>query len=354
MEQKQEELRTPLVSVLVPVYNTETYLERCLESILAQTYQNFEVILCDDGSTDQSGMICDRYAEHYAQVRVIHKENEGLLRTRRRLFHEAKGEYVQCVDSDDWVASNLLEEAVKAGEKAQCDVVMFGYMQVDDDGTELRRGTDLYPDGMVFERESRKALCRDFAVTVKLNHLWDKLIRRELIRKDEEEMDEIYQENINGEDKLQLVAVFRRAKRFCYLAQPLYYYRMSTTGMGRNYQLKYLRDLEEVSWRVLAFMKKEDLFDDDSMRAFYMRYCRSMTVLVSDLVLSEKYSEREITAACRDAQNSILYHTAQLWTESIEGSVWMKFLFWLFMGHNFVLMQRVILLRKHWKEKRKR
>ena len=331
----------------------EKYLGRCLDSILAQTYRNFEVILCDDGSTDQSGRICDRYAERYSQVRVIHKENEGLLHTRRRLFHEAKGEYFQCVDSDDWVAPNLLEEAVKAGEKTQCDVVMFGYMQVDDDGTELARGEELYPDGTVFERESRKALCRDFAVTLKLNHLWDKLIRRELIRTDEER-DEIYQENVYGEDKLQLLAVFRRAKRFCYVSQPLYYYRRSANGMGRNYQLSYLRDLEEVNWRVLEFMKKEDLFDDDSMRAFYKRYCRSVMVLVSDLVLSEKYSEKEIMMACWKTQKSLLYRAARLWTDSIEGSVWIKFLYWLFTGHNYVFMQRVILLRKHWKEKRKR
>lgn len=349
MEQLSGDKPLPLVSVLVPVYNTEKYLERCLDSILAQTYRHVEVILCDDGSTDQSGMICDRYAEHYSSMRVIHKENEGLLRTRRRLFHEAKGEYVLCVDSDDWIAPTLLEKTVAAAQREHSDMVLFDYVQVRDDGTELRRGWNRYPDGSVFAGASRAALCRDFAVTVELNHIWDKLIRRELIGI-EEERDPLYQRHLNGEDKLQLLPIFHRAQRFCYLAQPLYYYRVSASGMGRNYRLEYVDDLQQVNQRVLDFLRQENLADEAILRAFFRRYCRSLTVLLSDLTLSGRFSREQLDAACRAFYDSTLYQQAREKVKDIEGSLWVRLLYQLFARGKFDSMQRLLKLRMHWKK----
>lgn len=107
----------PKVSVLVPVYNVEAYLKECVESILSQTFTDFELILCDDGSKDLSGEICDEFAQQDPRVRVIHKENEGLLWTRRRMFQEAKGEYFICIDSDDWVSRELLQKTVEYAKK---------------------------------------------------------------------------------------------------------------------------------------------------------------------------------------------------------------------------------------------
>ena len=93
-----------LFSVLIPVYNTSKYLDECINSVLSQTEKNFEIVLLNDGSTDNSGDICDSYAEKYPDfIRVIHKENEGLMMTRRRGFKEAKGDYFICLDSDDYL-----------------------------------------------------------------------------------------------------------------------------------------------------------------------------------------------------------------------------------------------------------
>ena len=99
----------PLVSVIVPVYGVEQYLERCVDSILAQTYGNLEVILVDDGSPDACPLICDRYAEMDGRVVVIHKENGGLSDARNRGLDEASGEYVTFVDSDDYIEENCVE-----------------------------------------------------------------------------------------------------------------------------------------------------------------------------------------------------------------------------------------------------
>ena len=99
----------PVLSVIVPVYNTENYLRQCIESIINQTYKDFELILVDDCSQDNSGKICDEYAEKYNFIKVIHKENTGLLRTRKEGFSNARGKYISFIDSDDYIEPDMYE-----------------------------------------------------------------------------------------------------------------------------------------------------------------------------------------------------------------------------------------------------
>lgn len=115
------------ISVIIPVYNVEKTLKRCVESVLEQTFKNYEIILVDDGSPDNSGKICDEYAEKYDFIRVIHKENEGLGPTRNRGVREAKGRYIYHCDSDDWIKKDTLEAAYNNAIENDSDVVIFGY-----------------------------------------------------------------------------------------------------------------------------------------------------------------------------------------------------------------------------------
>jgi glycosyltransferase involved in cell wall biosynthesis len=115
------------VSVLVPVYNVEKTLDRCIQSILNQTFKDFEIVLVNDGSTDNSGQLCDMYAEKYDNIRVIHKENEGLGPTRNVGIREAKGEFIYHCDSDDWLREDLLEKVYKAITETNSDIAVFGY-----------------------------------------------------------------------------------------------------------------------------------------------------------------------------------------------------------------------------------
>lgn len=124
-----------LVSVVVPVYNVEKYLARCLDSIIAQTYKNLEIILIDDGSTDSGGKICDDYAARDSRIRVIHQENVGLAEVRNVGIREAKGEYLQFVDSDDWVEPELVETCYKLSQEYDADIVTFRGTRNYDNGT---------------------------------------------------------------------------------------------------------------------------------------------------------------------------------------------------------------------------
>lgn len=111
-----------LISIIVPVYNVQNYLEKCLESILRQTYKNIEIILVDDGSTDTSGRICDQYCEEYPHMKVIHKTNGGLSDARNRGLEYAKGEYVVFVDSDDIIDENIIEYLYRLIKRERADI----------------------------------------------------------------------------------------------------------------------------------------------------------------------------------------------------------------------------------------
>lgn len=124
----------PLISVVVPVYNVEQYLPRCLDSILAQTFSNFELILVDDGSVDNCGAICDEYARKHNCIRVVHQKNSGVSVARNTALDLAQGQYVAFCDSDDFWEPNLLEVSINTMTSEQADCVLFGFNTYTDDG----------------------------------------------------------------------------------------------------------------------------------------------------------------------------------------------------------------------------
>ncbi|MCI8418499.1 MAG: glycosyltransferase family 2 protein [Lachnospiraceae bacterium] len=115
------------ISVIVPVYNVEKYIKKCLDSILSQTYKSLEIIVVDDGSTDDSGKICDEYALIDSRIQIIHKENEGIVSARKAGIQRATGEYTTNIDSDDWIESNAYESMVKGLEEHSPDMMIMGY-----------------------------------------------------------------------------------------------------------------------------------------------------------------------------------------------------------------------------------
>ena len=129
-----------LISVIIPVYNVEEYLRECVDSVLNQTYQNFEIILIDDGSTDSSGKICDEYAEKDSRISVIHKENGGPSKTRNTGLVNANGKYIYFLDSDDYIENNALEFLVNTAESNNADLVFFDAHSFADDGAEIKQG----------------------------------------------------------------------------------------------------------------------------------------------------------------------------------------------------------------------
>lgn len=164
----------PIISIIVPVYNTEKYLHRCIDSILAQTYTDFELLLVDDGSTDSSGAICDEYALRDSRVRVFHKENGGVSSARNLGLDNAQGEWITFVDSDDWVNVKYIEHLYECVSN-EIDMI-FSYATIYTGSTKYKEN---YP--------SYIACSTDIDVMFDKNDLhwhtspWAKLYKKELI-----------------------------------------------------------------------------------------------------------------------------------------------------------------------------
>lgn len=212
-----------LFSFLVPVYNAEKYLKRCVESLLVQQGADFEIILLDDGSPDGSPAICDSYQAAFPGIiRAIHKENEGPFLTRRRGFREARGEWFICVDSDDYAAPNLLETVVAAiATNDGCDMVMFNYRYEDAAGAFSPSRLKI-PDGTVFSGAEKQRLYELRLTTTLVNNMWLRAVHRDIV-----DFDTDYSGcGIRSmcDDALQVLTLYTNTKKTVFIDQPLYFY----------------------------------------------------------------------------------------------------------------------------------
>lgn len=229
-----------LFSVVVPVYNVEEYVAQCLDSVLAQDRDDFEVVIVDDGSTDGSGPICDTYASrHPGRVKVIHQPNRGPLLARRRGYESSSGRYLLTIDSDDMLMAGALDVVADAVKSHWPDVVRFGYTRDYGDWERCAKG-----DGRFAHIEScvlpeKEEMLRLLCTGMTQNSMCAKAVRRECA--DIETDYSRYEGMTFAEDFLQTLAIYDKAETFCVIDAPLYYYRpnpKSATMMAyrpRNY-----------------------------------------------------------------------------------------------------------------------
>ena len=218
-----------LFSVIVPVYNVECYLRQCIDSILAQTYLDFEIILVDDGSQDSSGAICDEYAEGDSRIMVIHKKNQGQISARRVGLSNSSGQFVCFIDSDDEVCRDLLKKAADVIAMFSSDVITFKWKKIDNDGKLLGEESSIFPEGEI----DKEMYFRKILSSTSLNSLCKKICRRSLFDLDADYSD--YYTIRNGEDLLQSLPVVYRANKFYYLDEALYLYRMIPQSITHKY-----------------------------------------------------------------------------------------------------------------------
>lgn len=213
----------PEVSIIVPIYNAEKSIARCIDSILSQEYTDFELILCDDGSTDKSGQIIDEYREKDERIRVLHKENTGVSDTRNQGIAVAKGKYIQFLDADDWITVDATKLLVRTMKEGGCDLVISDFYRVI--GERISHKGDIDADGILTQEEFAEYMMvnpADFYYGV----LWNKLYKREIIEKYHLKMDE----SVSWcEDFLFNLEYLLHAKRIAALQVPIYYY-MKTEG----------------------------------------------------------------------------------------------------------------------------
>jgi glycosyltransferase involved in cell wall biosynthesis len=213
-------------SVLVPVYNSETYLKECLDSVLRQSEQDFELILVNDGSVDSGGMICDRCrAMHPDQVKVLHQPNKGLILARRAGIAAAEGDYCVFLDADDTLEPEALAIVRETTERENADMVIFNYYNRFEPEFTMTVSEPVFEDGRVFRGEREKhPVYEEMIASWRLNNLCTKAIRTALVKDDDTPYDD-YAGNPHTEDLLQSLYPVTHANTIVYRSVPLYNYR---------------------------------------------------------------------------------------------------------------------------------
>lgn len=208
----------PTVSIIVPVYNAEKYINRCIDSVLCQEYTDFELILTDDGSTDASGAICDSYAAADSRVKVFHKPNTGVSDTRNFAIKQARGTYLQFLDSDDWITPDATKLFVRAAMENNCDMVIADFYRVV--GKRVSPKGDIDEEGLL-NRDAFASHMMTNPAAFYYGVLWNKLYRRDIVEKYRLRMDE----KISWcEDFLFNLEYILHSETFYVLQTPVYYY----------------------------------------------------------------------------------------------------------------------------------
>lgn len=220
------------VSIIVPVYNVEKYLEQCLVSIINQTYKNIEIILVDDGSTDMCPQKCEEWAQKDDRILVFHKSNGGLSDARNYGINASSGEYLMFVDSDDWIDLTMVEKMVNAIESDKTDMAICQFVMVYPDGGTQKSIDDIFENTTLSKKEATNLLLEDNRIS---NHVWRKLYKKEYF-------DCYFPVEKNYEDLYVTWKLINNCSKISLLDNPLYFYRQNSNGIISSLNLKNLND----------------------------------------------------------------------------------------------------------------
>ena len=235
------------ISVIVPIYNVQQYLRRCIDSIINQTYENLEIILVDDGSLDNCGQICDDYAKKDTRIKVIHKKNGGLSDARNAGLEICTGDFIAFVDSDDWISYDMYEILLNSLYKYDADIAECKFYLVNNNKCIPKLNNRNVEVNIYNTIESLKSLILlDDLNTI----VWNKLYKKSVLENIQFEVGRI------NEDDFFTYLVFSQANKIVSLYKQLYYYVQNDTSiMGQRYSLKRLDELE-AKFRRLKYIKR--------------------------------------------------------------------------------------------------
>lgn len=245
------------VSVIVPIYNVEKYIEQCVNSITSQDLEEIEIILVNDGSTDNSYEIAKKLAKSDKRIKVINQQNKGVSAARNAGLRISKGEYISFIDPDDWVEKNYLFKMYTNAKKNQCDVIVCNYMMTDGKNSSVYK----YPlkDNILYDKESiindiaKKIISGNIKTTV-----WDKLYKREFLEKNSLRFNE---KIVMFEDWYFFVDLCTHMNSFLYINENLYNYRMVNNSLSRKYYENFFDMIIEMNERKIIFMKQLQIYD---------------------------------------------------------------------------------------------
>lgn len=276
-------LKNGKISVVVPMYNVEDYLESCVSSLTNQTYKNLEIILVDDGSPDNSGKIADELARKDSRIKVIHKQNGGLSDARNAGMAVATGDYMMFADSDDLLTETACEKLVSELEKEEADYVIGNYINCNEDGE--------FWEKPVFNTGKYKSFelnIKDYkdSFFIMNSGVWNKIYRRDFIEK----LGLKFVIGLPAEDAIFTTYCFIKSKKVTYIPEIVYVYRQRNAGtsISMNCTPKYFGGISK------AYKMIYENFRDNEEIGFYrFFYAKSMTYMLYKFIDSQLLSEEE-------------------------------------------------------------
>lgn len=291
-----------LISVIVPIYKVEKYLEQCLDSILKQSYNNLEIILVNDGSPDNCGKICDEYAKKDNRIKVIHKENGGLSSARNAGLDIATGEYISFIDSDDCVAENFIETLYKLCIENNCDISECDFLRFENEicTNKMKINVETHTS---YEMQSR---LDEYEFSVRGVVVWNKLYKKYLYQNIRFPVGKI------NEDEYTTYKVLYNCKTLiCTTNQELYYYRINSNSiMGQNFNVRRLDVLLGLEEKMNFYKEKKymDIYVKVVVR--YQNLLNSFFISLSecninlknekDIIIKKARKNYKIYKSCRD------------------------------------------------------
>lgn len=247
------------ISVIVPVYNIDSYLQRMLDSLIRQSYTNLEIILIDDGSLDNSGKICDEYAAMDSRIRVVHKDNEGVSVARNLGLELSSGDYIGFVDSDDVIDENMYKKLYDNMVINDCDISVCDYITFSDKvNFEYRDNIKIYS-----REQALRDIINDGAIT---NFLWNKLFKKSLFNKVRFPMGKIY------EDLYVMPKLIMSSKKVCYDNSKLYGYFKRNNSYVNTYNDQKNNNYLSFCDECYEYLSKYNFLEEDLVkyRCFYI------------------------------------------------------------------------------------
>ena len=277
----------PEISIIVPVYNVEKYLTRCIDSILNQTFTDFELILVDDGSTDKSGVICDKYSKIDSRIKVIHSKNEGAAQARNYGLDIAKGKFIGFVDSDDYINRDMYQILYENINKYNCDICVCGHQSFQD------KVKVSFEDSKeeIIEFDNKLALKNYFLdyednERVMYTIMWDKLYRRELFKNLRFPKGKIC------EDGYVIYKLLYNSKKIIYINKILYYYLQRSDSISKTkFSLKTLEVYDD--WKeIYHFFYEENIYLSSLAAKFYInKHIRTYNQILESNLNSMEYEK---------------------------------------------------------------
>lgn len=242
--------RKGLVSVIIPVYNVEKYISRCIDSVLTQTYDNYEIILVDDGSKDSSYYICKQYATANKKIKLCHKENGGVSSARNLGLKNANGEYIAFIDADDYVDDNYLK--ILIGGIEDSDISICGYYRVCGKTVEAR-----LVEHEITQYNKKQFLEKILNVQNGFGLCHMKLIRHSIIE------NIMFDEQLKvGEDAFFMANISNKVNCVTYINEPLYYYYFNENSLVRAYNNQYLYNYYDAMLKMYEYINDNKIQSD--------------------------------------------------------------------------------------------